>query len=164
MNYVKPQLLTDTFYLAKRGGKKKGQKTTPKPNNTKKSAPPETPASKRVPLTPEAKKESGKPSGRNGTARPRPSGSVEAAAIPPWKARRGARAVPKNTGHHAGSTTKEDAPQQAAGTGFHQERYPATRQTSQRTRAGTVQRKEQLRKPERVRAPPAAISGAPGGP
>lgn len=57
MLYVKPQLLTDTFYLAKRSGKKIGQQAAPRPNNTKKNAPPKAPASKRVPLTPEAKKE-----------------------------------------------------------------------------------------------------------
>ena len=56
MHYAKPQLLTDTFQLPKRGGKKK-QKPAPRANNTKKRTPPKDPVPKKAPLTPEARRE-----------------------------------------------------------------------------------------------------------
>lgn len=56
IHYAKPQLLTDTFQLPKRGGKKK-QKPAPRANNTKKRTPPKDPVPKKAPLTPEARRE-----------------------------------------------------------------------------------------------------------
>ena len=55
VQYVKPQLFTDTIYFPKRNAKK--QKSAAIKNNTKKRTPPKDPSPERTPLSPEAKKE-----------------------------------------------------------------------------------------------------------
>ena len=56
MNRVKPQLLTDSFQIPKRGGKKKSQKSTSRTKDSKKQPTQKEPRPKRTPMTPEEKK------------------------------------------------------------------------------------------------------------
>ena len=54
MEYVKPQLPTDTIYFTKRNPKK--QNSAPRKNGSEKQTQPKDPSPKRTPLSPEAKK------------------------------------------------------------------------------------------------------------
>lgn len=57
MNPAKPQLLTDSFQIPKRGGKKKERNSTSLPKDTKKPTRPKEPRPRRAPLTPEEARE-----------------------------------------------------------------------------------------------------------
>ena len=57
MDYAKTQLLTDTFQYPKRGTKNKNLKSATRANHSRKPKASKDPKPKRIPLTPEAKKE-----------------------------------------------------------------------------------------------------------